>query len=465
MLDLLSWAERFIATASVSRDGNTAVAELAMELLREVGLTPRKDRHELDGTAHWLVIADIPGHVPALAGEGLILLTHLDTVPPGPCEAWTATGGDPFRPTRDGDRLYGLGSADAKVDLVCKAAALATLDLRRLARPIRVVGTFAEEVGLVGARRFAEGGGTRGYRYALVGEPSELAGVRAHKGYAVFEARVPLRAAPRASGGSVCAQRFRGVAAHSSTPHLGENAVEMALSRLANTDVVALVGLEGGGATNVVPDDAQLTVCVAGAGEWARGPISEADADGSAGPIPELPAGVRAGFDPAPLVAFHRAWRELLEDVRAQRDAEFDPDHTVGNLASVRMEGGVCVARFDLRPVPGVDPMHAIEPLAKLADVSLVRHNPALATSLDSALIHHVTAAQKALGLPPRITTKATCTEAGLLSEHGVETLVLGAGVSIGNVHKPNEHTSVAQLATARDLYASIIGRLCMEDV
>ena len=106
--------------------------------------------------------------------------------------SWTATGQDPFRPTRDGDRLYGLGSADAKLDFLCKLAAIAEVDATRLRYPLRLVGTFAEEIGLRGARHLVESGETRGFRYALVGEPSELACVRAHKGYAVYEARIPL---------------------------------------------------------------------------------------------------------------------------------------------------------------------------------------------------------------------------------------------------------------------------------
>ena len=41
MEDLLSWAERFIATPSVSCDGDRAIAELAAELLELAGLEQR----------------------------------------------------------------------------------------------------------------------------------------------------------------------------------------------------------------------------------------------------------------------------------------------------------------------------------------------------------------------------------------------------------------------------------------
>ena len=58
--------------------------------------------------------------------------------------------------------------------------------------------------------------------------------------------------------------------------------------------------------------------------------------------------------------------------------------------------------------------------------------------------------------------TKATCTEAGLLAEAGLDVVVLGAGTSVGNVHRPNEHTRISQLAQARDLYREVIERLCV---
>ena len=445
MLDLLEWAKRFVATPSVSRDGNAAIAGLASDLLAEIGLTSRLERVVHDGVEHFLLIADIPAGAGGERDGGLILLTHLDTVPPGELDAWTATGGDPFRPTVEGDALFGLGSADAKVDLVCKAAALEQVDRGRLRRPIRVVGTFAEEIGLLGARHFVERGGARGFRYALIGEPSELVGIRAHKGYAVFEATLSLTRV-EAGAGTTRECVLRGRAAHSSTPHLGENAIDAALARLRESDVRGVRGLEGGGAVNVVPDRAVLSLDVAADGQ--------AEAGGAASPA----------YDPTPLVQFHQAWRERLIEVASVRDADFDPDHTVGNLGKIQLRDGSCVIRFDLRPVPGVDVREVVRPLERLAKVELVRRNPPLATSASGPLVGAVQEAQRAAGVEPRILTKATCTEAGLLAESGeLEAVVLGAGVSIGNVHRPNEYTVISQLAQARDIYRGLIERLCGE--
>ncbi|MEK8022581.1 MAG: acetylornithine deacetylase, partial [Candidatus Hydrogenedentota bacterium] len=102
---MIRWAERFIATPSVSTDGNLAIAEQAAILLQELGFAPRIEMTLHEGVEQANVVAE------AGRGEdpGVLLLTHLDTVPPGDHAAWTATGGDPFRPTREGDKLFGLG--------------------------------------------------------------------------------------------------------------------------------------------------------------------------------------------------------------------------------------------------------------------------------------------------------------------------------------------------------------------
>jgi len=434
-VDIVAWAERFIATPSVSREGNEAIAGLACELLSEAGVAARMEPYELDGVTHYTVIGDL-GPKPA-GDDGLLLLTHLDTVPPGDPAAWTVTGGDPWQPVHDGPRLYGLGSADAKVDLVCKAAALARTDADRLEHPVRIVGTFAEEIGLVGARELVRSGGCAGFGAALVGEPSELRGILAHKGYAVFEARIPLERVALPVGTPQCLT-LEGRSAHSSSPALGCNAIEIGLTRLAEHDVRGLVALQGGTTVNVVPDRCTLVPVLGDRGE----------------PDGEV-------WDPRPLVAFHRAWCERMAELTEPRDPGFDPDHSVGSLGKVTLERGIATLTFDLRPVPGVDLEQAVAPLSSVAEVELVRANPALATSEDSALVTALVAAQQTLGLGRRLGTKATCTEAGLLSAAGLDVVVLGAGLSIGNVHRPNEHTRIPELLIAADLYHNVISRMC----
>ncbi len=437
-IDLLEWARRFVATPSVSRDGNRAIAELAAELARKAGLQPRLLPARVGDVEHFTVIADSG---PAGGDDGLLLVTHLDTIPPGEPAAWTRTEGDPFRPTLDGDRLYGLGSADAKVDFVCKAAALAELSSARLARPVRLAGTFGEEIGLLGARELVRSGATRGHRHALVGEPSELVCIHAHKGYAVYRAALVLPRGPAASSGRVERHGFVGRAAHSSTPQLGRNAIELALARAMEPDVLGVIAFEGGDAVNVVPERCELELLV-------RGPKT---ADAPSGPV----------HDARPLAAFARAWQRARRALAERKDPAFDPDHGVTSLGRVRLEAGRLCFEFDLRPVPGGEPRVALKELDGVVELECVRENPPLSTSPDSELVRALRAAQERCGVGVRLGSKATCTEAGVLAQSGLEACVFGAGVSVGNVHRPNEHTLVSQLAQARDVYRETILRLC----
>ncbi len=438
-LDFLGWVERFIATPSVSRDGNRDISELACALLREIGLEPTVCEAGTPGPPQRNVMADAG---PVAGDDGLLLLTHLDTVPPGDVERWTATGGDPYRPTRCGERLYGLGSADAKVDFVCKAAALAALGPSRLGMRVRIVGTFGEEIGLLGARQLLASGGTRGFRYALVGEPSEGVAMIAHKGYAVFRARLPAASREPESRGASAAppdpirEEYTGVSAHSSTPALGRNAIALALDRIAAGEVAGIADLAGGGAVNQVPERCRLELWPASPGQ-RQAPF---------------------GYPAQPLVAFQRAWRDFEAALGLERDPRFDPDHSVASLGRVAFEEGRPSFEFDVRPVPGVDPERAVAALAGVAEIECLRRNPPLATPEDAPLVEAVVRAQRACGADRRIGTKATCTEAGLLAEAGLQVVVMGAGPSIGNVHRPNEYTRLPELGHMRDVYTHLCG-------
>ena len=139
--------------------GTRAAASLLGPLYEAAGLAARPQEDE-------------PGEVNLLAGPGgsgsdaadpsrvaaaggVLLVTHLDTVPAGPAERWTETGGDPWTLTAKDGTLFGLGCADVKLDALCKIEAARRLRGKKLARPFWLLGTCGEEIGLRGARRFA----------------------------------------------------------------------------------------------------------------------------------------------------------------------------------------------------------------------------------------------------------------------------------------------------------------------
>lgn len=157
------------------------------------------------------IIARLDGEVPPEDGGALIVLeAHQDTVP---VDGMTIA---PWTPTvRDG-RLYGRGSCDIKGGMTAMLGALARLaEQRPPQRPTVIMAcTVNEEHGYSGALALTQMWSPGGSRLiprrpdaCIVAEPTSLDVVVAHKG----------------------AVRWRlhttGRAAHSSQPHLGENAV------------------------------------------------------------------------------------------------------------------------------------------------------------------------------------------------------------------------------------------------
>ena len=100
--DAVSLLKELIATPSVSRDEKAAADVLARHI-EGYGL-----KYEREGNNIWMVSTDFDP-----ARETILLNAHIDTVKP--VESWTR---DPFTPTMEGDKLYGLGANDCGGGLV-----------------------------------------------------------------------------------------------------------------------------------------------------------------------------------------------------------------------------------------------------------------------------------------------------------------------------------------------------------
>ncbi len=202
---------RLVATPSVSSlqpaldQGNGAVCALLADWLEPLGF-----RVELKP------VPGMPGKLNLVAragagdGEnGLVVAGHTDTVP-FDAARWQL---DPFAGEVREGRLYGLGSADMKSFLAVALHAAARVDVRKLARPLVILGTADEESGMGGARALVAEGERLGAR-VLVGEPTGLKPINRHKG--VLMERV----------------RITGRSGHASDPAAGLNAIDGAMAAI-----------------------------------------------------------------------------------------------------------------------------------------------------------------------------------------------------------------------------------------
>jgi acetylornithine deacetylase/succinyl-diaminopimelate desuccinylase-like protein len=466
--DFLEEARAIIAIDSVSAHGTAAIAERLNRLLSTLDLEARLLEATLCGMRQVTLIAE-KGPV---TRDDLLLNTHLDTVPPGDPSAWTACGGDPFRAVIDGDRIYGLGSADTKLDILCKLKALESFRGIRFRRRAALVGTFGEEVGLLGARALVDSGYFN-FAYALVGEPSSLRPVFAHKGRSVWEVRV----APADGNPSPKAEEeiidlvFLGERAHASTPERGRNAILAALDFLTEArrkgQAPRLFGLSGGTASNVVPDRCDLRVAYSA-------PLAEiAQAAGARITRREIRSG-RPIHAAQVLPDLLEGLRGLEAGLAQYKDDTFDPPISTMSIGKLDCTEGTVKLVFEVRPIPTPSPDGFDVSISRLEERLSTRHpdmtveicnlraNPPMRDARQGAILGAALEVLAEMGLPAEPTSKSTCTEAAVYSQLGIDTIVFGPGVSEGNAHRPNEYNSISQCEKAVAFYTRMIERLCV---
>jgi acetylornithine deacetylase len=197
-MDLVPLLQHLVRIDSTSSRSNVPVVDLLEELVRPLGFeTRRLDWTDAQGVPKTNLVCrrgpDVPG--------GLALVGHTDCVPFDPAWPEALSGA-----VRDG-RVLGRGSADTK-GFVAAAVAVAART-KPAAKPLHLLFTSDEEIGCWGAKMLMDEGRVKP-RHAIVGEPTLLVPVRAHKGYCAVDVTVT------------------GVEGHSAFPDVGASAIHAA---------------------------------------------------------------------------------------------------------------------------------------------------------------------------------------------------------------------------------------------
>ena len=242
--------ERLIAFDTTSRNSNLALMEFVGDYLRDLGVESELV-HNDEGTKANLYATLGPTDRPGIALSG-----HTDVVPVDGQE-WST---DPFHVIHKDGRLYGRGTSDMKSFIgICLALAPEFL-ARDITTPLHFAFSHDEEIGCVGVRSLIDTLSRRPIKPSavIIGEPTEMKVVRAHKGKLSYRCHV------------------RGHEAHSSLSHIGVNAVEAAAEAVSflksmarrhrdqgpfDSDLVPAYTtvhtgtIRGGTALNIVPKD------------------------------------------------------------------------------------------------------------------------------------------------------------------------------------------------------------------
>ncbi len=268
---------------TTSRNSNLTLIEFASALLDQNEIPYRISTNPSGEKANLHAIIG-----PQISG-GIALSGHVDTVPVDG-QGWTH---DPFTLRADGGRLYGRGACDMKGFVACCLAAVPDLAAMKLARPIHLFITFDEETTMEGARVLMDtlDAGDLKPDMCVVGEPSLMQPILAHKG------RVALKV------------RVRGLTGHSSEPGRGVNAVLAAAEAIAHVAAEARrfaatgpfnpgfdpphttihVGtVSGGTILNIIPEDCEFVM------EWRAIPGHDPHAE-----VAQFRAHIAATIEPA----------------------------------------------------------------------------------------------------------------------------------------------------------------------
>ncbi|HRE42558.1 MAG TPA: acetylornithine deacetylase [Terricaulis sp.] len=223
--------DRLIAFDTTSRNSNLALIAWVEDFLRGRGVASQRVANG-DGSK-----ANLYARIgPDVAG-GIVLSGHTDVVPVDG-QPWSS---DPWVVTEKAGKLYGRGVADMKSFLALSLAHVDAALAAPLKRPIWLAFSYDEEVGCLGAPAMIDEMAQLGQKpgAVIVGEPTSMKVISAHKGIRTFWVEVIGREA------------------HSSLPHAGVSAIMEAQKLM---QLIAEIGAGPREADHFDPPGASMTI-------------------------------------------------------------------------------------------------------------------------------------------------------------------------------------------------------------
>jgi len=439
-LSFLENCRRLIGLESTPGHGNLAAAEFVGRLCEEAGLHVDYQRENVDGAEQCNVIARPTAETPA---KEILFQTHLDTGAAGHFGHWTKTQANPFNASIYNDVIYGLGTADVKLDFLCKLEAMKQFINKPLKMPFVLVGTFGAHNGMNGAIKLIRRKKLNAVK-AFVGEPTDMKLVVAGKGLAVVEIAIPFSSEERAYRVNHDSMESSSSQSRIFSGKGGENAIMKMFAYLAQLpDGIALMDLDGGTSHSSLPLNAMLEIDMVAA---FKDPI-----------VPKISK-------------IFSSLQTLEEDLKQFRDEGFDPPYPTANFGKIRTSETEVRMTGCCRIPPSITDsvyegwMTKLEQAVKEggATFRVTDYRKGFITDAQSEFVkttQEILAKMNLEATPRKITG---VTEASVLSRLGIECLVWGPGQSVGNSHAPNESIKLSDLKLASEFYQRVIERFCL---
>ncbi len=447
-MDFISACRKFISIDSSPSSGNWELVQYAAELCREAGLKVEIQHEYQNGILQSNIIARPTKEIPK---DEFMLQGHLDTPESGDFSLWKKTDANPFNASIFQDAIYGLGTADVKLDFLCKLEAVRPIIGSQLKLPFVLVGTFGEEIGMQGAIKLIRKKKIAAKK-ALIGQPSGMRLISAGKGYGTIEIEIPFSAEEieyrslhdESESSSTQSKIFVGRAAHSSAPEMGENAISKMFEYFKKLpEDLMLMEMHGGINCNTVPANAVLEIDVVGGIRDAIGKKLNKVFKIIAQIEEEFKNFPDVNFDPAIPTLNIGMVRTLPDHIKLSGCFRIPPNITNENFENwMKMIQDTCVS---------------IGGTFRITDYKQPFKN--LGPSDFMALCQQQL---EKLGLNSQPATQAITNEANVFSRFGIECVVTGPGQGVGNSHAPNEHVKISDLMTAIEFYRLVVEKICL---
>ncbi len=246
--------ETLVSFNTVSVLSNKALIDFVAEYLNGFGVASDIAWNE-EGTK-----GDLVASIGPMIEGGIILSGHTDVVPVDG-QVWYS---DPFKMIEKEERFFGRGTCDMKGFIAVVLSLVPKFQSSDLKVPIHLAFSYDEELGCLGApsliARICKN--IPMPRAAIIGEPTSMKLVNAHKGVAIFETIV------------------NGCSRHSSQVHMGVNANSYAAECIRRLDeigkefeakgtiddrfqpaysTISVNMIEGGAALNIIAEECKIT--------------------------------------------------------------------------------------------------------------------------------------------------------------------------------------------------------------
>ena len=446
-MEFIQACKELIAIDSSPSGGTLKAAEFLKTLAESMGFQVKLIEDLQKGVSEANIIC-FPGEIKEQVH--LMLQTHLDTVDPGSFAFWDKNGSNPFNASIHDGTIYGLGAADTKLDFLCKLFAAKDFVSQTGERDFAVVGTYGEEYNMGGAVRLIRHKSLLAEK-ALVSEPTHFNLVTAGKGLANIEITISFSKEEMEAklehdsgeGLSTQCKMFKGVAAHSSQPLSGENAIEKLIAYLEQLpDQLLIIEVDGGTNYNTIP--------VQGLIEFDLVNLN----------------GITVNKK---LTEIYRKILSLKKQFSSLTDDQFDPPMTTFNFGMIRTYSDHIKIMGCVRWPPVVTEdiyLGWMDDLKSFctslgAQFAVRDHKKPFIVELESDFV--IACYQAIVEEHPsaQLVTQPVANEANVFHKLGFEALAFGPGQREGNSQTSHESIPIDNLHKATRIYKKLIAKLC----